>query len=217
VLLKLYAFAECLFMRPRPRSIGVPALILSGLSAAVLAGCSTGPSYSTTGSLGPRPEVGMVRDAPRTYPDGSYRQSYASPPDRSYPEQTYPQRQYTDPGTPTPRDQAYASPTGYGSGSIQTGSLGAPPPSDRYRYDPNARWRQNSSDRWQANPPPQRAPLTTGSIGAAPRVIAVREGDTLYSLSRQYNVPVGDLMAANRLPTERIAIGQQLVIPTRYR
>ena len=44
-----------------------------------------------------------------------------------------------------------------------------------------------------------------------------REGDTLYSLSRRFNVPVKDIAAANRLRNERIAIGQRLVIPTRYR
>lgn len=190
-------------MRSRPRAIGTRLLILSGLSAA-LAGCSTGGTQSmTTSSLAPRPNEGMVRDDARRYPDGSYA---GRPYDGgAYNNGTYGRpyagapRRYVDPGEPTPREMAY----GYGSPghqSIQTGSLGPAPRA----YDPNARWQ-----------PP--AHVTTGSTGYGPHVIEVREGDTLYGLSRRYNVPMGDLVAANRLTSERIAVGQRLVIPTRYR
>lgn len=201
-------------MRSRPQSIGPCVLIVSGLSA-VLAGCSSGTSQNslTTASLAPRPQTGMVREEPRRYPDGStaggaysttnsggsygsgaYGRPYAEAP-----------RTYVDPGRPTPREYAaydsghnYAAPR-----NIQTASIGASPRS----YDPNARWQQPSG-------------ITTGSTGytgASPHIYEVREGDTLYGLSRRYNVPVGDLAAANRLHNERIAIGQRLVIPTRYR
>jgi LysM repeat protein len=51
----------------------------------------------------------------------------------------------------------------------------------------------------------------------AGHIVEVQEGETLSSLSRRHNVPVGDLVAANRLSSDRIAIGQRLVIPTRYR
>jgi len=200
-------------MRPRPRSIGVSTLILCGMSAALVAGCSSGPSY-TTGSL--RPDEGMVRDRPRVYPDGSYqREPYVTTaPTASY---GYPPRQYTDPGTPTP--DSYRS-GGYGARGMETGSIGAPPAASGQPvgYDPDARWRQTPRERWQAPPSRlQQRPITSAGLSARPNTVVVRDGETLYSLSRQYNVPVGDLMAANRLPSERIAIGQELTIPIRYR
>lgn len=196
-------------MRPRHHAIGVHTLILSGLSA-VLAGCSSGgsPDPLTTSSL--RPQEGMSRNAPRHYPDGSssggtYGRPYAEAP-----------RRYVDPGSPTPREiAAYDSGHGhYGPPpGIQTASIGASPRT----YDPDARWQQPPSG------------ITTGSTGPAPaahrpygaphgpQVVEVREGDTLFSLSRRFNVPVADLANANRLTNDRIAIGQRLVIPTRYR
>lgn len=197
-------------MRPRHRAIGVPTLVLSSLSA-ILAGCSSGGSQDafTTSSL--RPREGMARDEPRRYPDGSTSGSYGRP----YAEAP---RRYVDPGRPTPREvAAYDSGHGrYGAPprNIETASIG----SGAHAYDPSARWQQPSSG------------ITTGSTGpsansyrepyrpnSAPHVIEVREGDTLYSLSRRFNVPVRDIAVANRLPNERIAIGQRLVIPTRYR
>ncbi len=199
-------------MRSPSRSIGALWLILSALTIA-LAGCSTGSqeSFSSTASLSPRPYEGMRRDAPRTYPDGSS-------PGNTYSDGTYGRpyaeapRRYVDPGQPTPREYAsYNSGHGpYASQNIQTGSLGT-----NAAPDPNNRWQQPQRENW---PQPQR--VTTGSVGSerfSPNVVEVREGDTLYSLSRRHNVPVGDIVAANRLSSERIAIGQRLVIPTRYR
>jgi len=198
-------------MRSCPRPIGVPALILFGLSVA-LAGCSTGSQDSmSTASLSPRPDQGMYRGEHRRYPDGSTSGGYyPSNSDGTYgrPYADAPRR-YVDPGQPTPREYAsYDSGHGpYATGNIQTGSLGS-----------GDRWQQPTRERW-----PQPAPVTTGSTGRkpdapfAPQMVEVREGDTLYSLSRRHNVPVGDLVAANRLTSERIAIGQRLVIPTRYR
>lgn len=205
-------------MRSRFYSTGPSMLVLSGLSA-ILAGCSSGTSQNslTTASLAPRPQTGMVREEPRRYPDGSTSGGTYSTTGSGYGNGAYGRpyaegpRTYVDPGRPTPREYAaydsghdYAAPR-----NIQTASVGAPARS----YDPNARWQQPSH-------------LTTGSTGSAgstgftgagPHVYEVREGDTLYSLSRRYDVPVGDLAAANRLHSERIAIGQRLVIPTRYR
>jgi hypothetical protein len=191
-------------MRPRHRATGVPALVLSPL-VALLAGCSSGGSDEVFATSSLRPREGMVRDEPRRYPDGStsggtYGRPYAEAP----------RRRYVDPGEPTPREMAYDG--GYGSPrGIETASIG----SGARTYGPDARWQQPASG------------ITTGSVGPSgdrepyrpnpPHVVEVREGDTLYSLSRRFNVPVGDLMAANRLPSERIAIGQRLVIPTRYR
>lgn len=45
--------------------------------------------------------------------------------------------------------------------------------------------------------------------------ITVQKGDSAYSLSRRYNVPLRDLIEANRLaPPYRLDIGQRLVLPT---
>lgn len=199
-------------MRSTSRSIGAIWPVLSVLTIA-LAGCSTGSqdSFSTSANLSPRPDEGMRRDAQRAYPDGSS-------PGNTYSDGTYGRpyaeapRRYVDPGQPTPREYAsYNSGHGpYASQNIQTGSLNS-------ASDPNNRWQQPARNNW---PQPQPQRVTTGSVGSerfSPNVIEVREGDTLYSLSRRHNVPVGDIVAANRLTNERIAIGQRLVIPTRYR
>lgn len=218
-------------MRSRSRSIGAHALILSAV-AALLAGCSSGGAQQsfTTSSLTQRPQEGMVRDEPRRYPDGST--SGGSYADGAY-GRPYAQarRSYVDPGHPTPREFAAAHPDPaqrdyVASAGIQTASIGpgartAPPHASHQSYDQQARWQQRPPSQWQ-----QAAPLATGSTGPhaapphashRPQIVEVREGDTLFGLSRRYNVPVGDLVAANRLPNDRIAIGQRLVIPTRYR
>ncbi|WP_246024287.1 LysM peptidoglycan-binding domain-containing M23 family metallopeptidase [Azospirillum ramasamyi] len=45
--------------------------------------------------------------------------------------------------------------------------------------------------------------------------ITVQKGDSAYSLSRRYNVPLRDLIEVNRLsPPYRLEIGQRLVLPT---
>ncbi len=60
------------------------------------------------------------------------------------------------------------------------------------------------------------APVTTvsstpDSIGGA---VIVQRGDSAYSLSRRYNVPLRDLLEVNQLsPPYRLEIGQRLVLP----
>ena len=46
-------------------------------------------------------------------------------------------------------------------------------------------------------------------------VQVVREGDTLYSIAKQHEVPVAVLFSVNGLVTDKLVPGQQLVIPTR--
>lgn len=199
-------------MRSRSRTISVPALVLPLLSA-TLAGCSSGGTQDTFTSSNLRPEQGVYGDAPRRYPDGStYGGSYSnSSYGRPYAEAP---RRYVDPGKPTPREiAAYDSGHGrYGPPkTIQTASIGQRP------YDPNARWQQPASGITTGSTGPREPAYAAPNRQSAPYVVQVAEGDTLYSLSRRYDVPMGDLIAANRLNSERIAIGQRLVIPTRYR
>jgi hypothetical protein len=55
--------------------------------------------------------------------------------------------------------------------------------------------------------------MPTGAVPSQGTVIEVREGDTLYGLSRRHGVPVADLVAANRLESGHIEIGQRLIVP----
>jgi len=57
----------------------------------------------------------------------------------------------------------------------------------------------------------QPAPATT--LAAGPTV-TIQQGDTLYALSRRYNVPVADIMAANGLTgSPNLAVGRKIIIP----
>ncbi len=61
------------------------------------------------------------------------------------------------------------------------------------------------------------APFThvTEAPESAGGAISVQKGDSAYSLSRRYNVPLRDLIEANKLaPPYRLEVGQRLVLPT---
>lgn len=201
-------------MRFRSRPFGPGALTLAGL-AVTLAGCSTSGSQGSmsTASLAPRPQENVRPHHQRTYPDGStYGQPYTLPPERT----ADARRHYVDPGTPTPRHMADNSYGRHGQQGIQTASIGPGARGSQLSYDPNARWQQPS-------------PIVTGSAAPAarpqapalnqqgPHVVQVREGDTLYSISRTHRVPLHDIVVANRLTSDRIEVGQRIVIPTRIR
>ncbi len=50
--------------------------------------------------------------------------------------------------------------------------------------------------------------------GGTPDYVTVRKGDTLYSLSRRYNVPLRDMIEANNLrPPYSLNVGQRLKMP----
>jgi murein DD-endopeptidase MepM/ murein hydrolase activator NlpD len=59
------------------------------------------------------------------------------------------------------------------------------------------------------------APPAKPVAPTAPRVHEVTRGDSLYSVARRYGVTVAALVAANRLPSDRVTLklGQHLVIP----
>lgn len=57
-----------------------------------------------------------------------------------------------------------------------------------------------------------RAQLKRKSNSESYKVYTVREGDTLYSISRKYLVSVSELMALNNLRNSKLAIGQQLKV-----
>lgn len=151
-----------------------------------------------------RPATGMQRGAPNvntaanTAPRPYTQPSYVPPGYQPY------QRQYAYRPAPPPRpphgSQRWQPPQYTRSPgaprNIQTASIGRQAPYARPPYAP-----------------PRVAPITTGSLGARGSTITVREGDTLYSLSRRTRVPVAEIVAANRLRTSRIEVGQKLIIP----
>lgn len=57
--------------------------------------------------------------------------------------------------------------------------------------------------------------LRTELFGDIPSSIIVNKGDTLYSISRRYNVPLRDLITVNKLtPPYTLVVGQSLRIPS---
>ena len=51
-------------------------------------------------------------------------------------------------------------------------------------------------------------------FGETPSTVSVRKGDTLYSISRRYNVPLKNLIEANNLrPPYNLNVGQNLRLP----
>lgn len=45
------------------------------------------------------------------------------------------------------------------------------------------------------------------------QIYTVKKGDTLYSISRQFNTTVSDILKINNLSTSNLSIGEQLLIP----
>lgn len=143
--------------------------------------------YQPAQPYAPRAPYG--REAPYAQPTPAAQapQGYAQAP-QAYPPQAAPQQAGYG---PTWQQRQTVAHQGHGQGQIQTGSLG--------RTAPNA----------------YGAPAVTGSLTNSATTIQVREGDTLYGLSRRTGVPVAELVAANRLPSQRIEVGQKLIIPAR--
>lgn len=100
--------------------------------------------------------------------------------------------------------------TGCSSSRQRTDLGSAPtPPAPVYR-EPIERPYQPAVPAYQPHPQPTHrsyapAPATNRHI--------VRPGDTLYGISRRYNVSVAGLIQANRLPSTAVYPGQSLVIP----
>lgn len=56
-------------------------------------------------------------------------------------------------------------------------------------------------------------PQPTPSLASQGDAIEVQSGDTLYGLSRRYNVSVAELMQINNLTSTNLALGQRLYLP----
>ena len=55
--------------------------------------------------------------------------------------------------------------------------------------------------------------LTTQSTPTQGQYYTVEKGDTLYAISRKFDIPIEDIIEANNLTTSTLSIGQQLYIP----
>lgn len=51
-----------------------------------------------------------------------------------------------------------------------------------------------------------------GDVPVSDQVYTVRRGDTLYSISRRYNIPVSELKRINNLTSDSLTIGQQIYL-----
>lgn len=98
---------------------------------------------------------------------------------------------------------------GYGLGRNYTPPVSAPR-QGQYQWNGNTTRLQEGSS--PALPPAQANIAADGR-----RIVTVRPGDTLYSISRQQGVSMQDLMSANRLSTTAVHAGQTLVLPTAVR
>jgi hypothetical protein len=164
-----------------PLASHAQALTVAGL-ASFLCACSTTVTQEpiATSSLAPRPEVGMMHNAPSPRIEtGSLGNASAAP------MATEPRYRWSQ----------------------------SPRPSERLQ--PNPPLESPQPDRWQAAPAPRRMPDPAHGRPTGSQVVIVREGDTLFGLSRRYGVPVTELVAANRLTSGRIEIGQRLIVPAR--
>jgi murein DD-endopeptidase MepM/ murein hydrolase activator NlpD len=112
---------------------------------------------------------------------------------------------------PVPQESVYAS-----SGS--SSAYRSPPP-QYYGGNDGSYSRPGGPATYQQAtyaPPPPVAPR------AAPRpmprtntglTVRVEQGDSLYSIARRYDVPVGEIQEANGMSDVRISVGQKLIIP----
>jgi len=125
-----------------------------------------------------------------------------------------------DPNTtssiPVPPESIYASAGSRDDGRISRATLPPPAytprPAKDYTPPPSGRIKQASYTKPRA---PEAEPLVKRGVLPPPqgRHIQVAKGNTLLSLSRQYDVPVEEIMSANNLPDGHLHVGQELVIP----
>ena len=99
-----------------------------------------------------------------------------------------------------------------GNDKIVTSSL-APIPGEPAYNGEQPRYRSapayaNANPRSLAPPPRQTAEATAGG-----QTITVRQGETLYSISERYGVPVDRIKTANNLSSANLAVGRTLIIP----
>lgn len=161
-----------------------------------------------------------------------YRDEYLPP--SSYPRDPYAANRY-QPAPRPPAGMVQEPQRPYGEYSL---GRGEPPRSGQYQWNGNPnRVSEGTPPPAQSQPQPQarrsepaRAPTQAaapqvqpapahqpGAAAKGARTVTVKQGDTLYSLSRSHGVPVAALAEANHLNGASIQVGQTLVLPTQVR
>ncbi|MCB1472769.1 MAG: LysM peptidoglycan-binding domain-containing protein [Rhodobiaceae bacterium] len=154
------------------------------------AGFSSSNDY--TGSITPKEGVGYGGAQPGAYgaPQASVQQAPIAAPG-SYPSQPYPSQPYPAPQYQQPMGQGgYSQAPTYNGGAYSDGSPG-------------------SVSSVRAVPRP-----AASHVDPSGTVVTVESGETLYSISRRYGVPVNALMQANGISDPAtVKAGQRLAIP----
>ncbi len=108
---------------------------------------------------------------------------------------------------PPPKGKSATPPRTATANAVPTGKTASGKPKYDDAYRPPAKSASASS--------PRAAPSSTDAPSASNdgETIVVRSGDTVQSIANRYNVPVGSLMQANNLRSNRLTPGQRLVLP----
>jgi LysM repeat protein len=221
-------------MRSRIFSRATRGSVLAVL-AVTAGGCSTGSEAPfQTSSISGRPETGMSHEPRRPEPPATYSgPALSSPPSyaqagapansNSYDADRWrnPQPSYAAQPSYQQRYQPSYQPQYSQQQAYQPQQPYQPSYQSQGSYQPQSYQPQPYQPRWQPGPQARAygTPITTGSLGPSKKsqTVVVRQGDTLYSLSRRHGVPVAELVTANRISDGKIKVGQMLVIPAQTR
>jgi len=105
----------------------------------------------------------------------------------------------------TPSGDAYSPSPASGDGSVRMAELDAPQP----RHDPA----MSSTPAAGTVPPVDARQTVSAPPPAQGEMVDVRQGDTLYALSRRHNVALSELMAVNGLQGPALKPGQKIYLP----
>jgi len=148
--------------------------------------------------------------APRTYRESSV--TTQNLPDASPSSGAYSGGRYGDnyaAATPRSDTNNYGRSASNSDRGGSTNSYGHSPGHNSYtdsgRYGTVAPASTASTNRYDPQPTP--------SLASPGDTIEVQSGDTLYGLSRRYNVSVAELMQINNLTSTNLALGQRLYLP----
>lgn len=70
------------------------------------------------------------------------------------------------------------------------------------------------------NPPRQSRPAivqksTQKIVGVRNQIHIVQKGDSLWGISKKYNIPMQQIQSLNRLPNQNVRLGQKLIVPNK--
>jgi murein DD-endopeptidase MepM/ murein hydrolase activator NlpD len=174
--------------------LGRCALVTAAAGALIsLGGCSSGVSRFDF------PSFGLTRSQDAPLADGTTTASLPVPPEPVY-------------GAGGPSYAQNNGAQGYGNGSYARSNLPPAYSSSGADFTTQSVKPQQAAYTPPSYPRAQPAVLRTATP-ARTETVTVAPGDNLYSLSRRYGVPVGEIQSANNLTDSRLHVGQHLVIP----